>query len=205
MLRLYDSRFSGSSWKVRILLNQLGLAYERITLDLEKGEAATHDFVKLSRFSRVPVLQLEDGRTIVESGAILLYLAQGTPFLPDDPFLRAETVSWLMFEQNDLQRPLAWPRVYHLRRMSEAMAPQIARFQQDGYIGLAKLERWLAAHDWLVGDAYCVADLAVSAYVSLAHQGGYEMERFPAIQAWLARVVSQPGWIGVLHGEPGQP
>lgn len=205
MLRLYDSRFSGSSWKVRILLNQLGLPYERITLDLEKGEAGTEEFRKLSRFSRVPVLQLDDGRTIVESGAILLYLAQGSALLPDDAYLRAETVSWLMFEQNDLQRALAWPRVYHLRGLTAQMGQQIERFHRDGYAGLAKLDHWLCGRTYLVDERYGVADLAVAVYVSLAHQGGYDMEQFPSIGQWLARVTGQPGWIGILHGEAGQP
>jgi glutathione S-transferase len=204
MLRLYDSRLSGSSWKVRILLTQLGLPYERITLDLEKGEAASAEFRKLSRFARVPVLQLEDGRTIVESGAILLYLADGSPMLPGDAYLRAETISWLMFEQNDLQRALAWPRVYHLRGLAPQMGPQIERFYTDGYLGLEKLDQWLSGRSWLVGDRYSVADLAVSAYVSLAHQGGYDMAKFASIAQWLERVRSQPGWIGILHGEPGQ-
>lgn len=199
MMRLFDSRFSGNSWKVRILLNQLGLPYERITLDLEKGETRTPEFRKLSRFSRVPVLQLEDGRTIVESGAILLFLAHGSPYLPDDPYLRAEIASWLLFEQGDLQRPLALCRMYHLRGLAERMAPQIEHMHTEGYIGLEKLDQWLFGRDWLVGDCYTVADLGVSAYVALASQGGFKMDNFAAIARWLARIRQQPGWIDLMH------
>ncbi len=200
MLRLYDSRLSGNSWKVRILLSQLERPYERITLDLEKGEASEPAFRVLSRFLRVPVLQLEDGRTIVESGAILLYLAQGTPFLPDDAFLRAEVVSWLFFEQADLQRAIAVPRVYHIRGLAQSKIDQIERFQAEGYSALLKLERWLVGKRWLVGDIYTVADLAVFAYVSLATEGGYDMAKFVAIREWISRVEQQPRWTELLQG-----
>ncbi|WP_020655168.1 glutathione S-transferase family protein [Massilia niastensis] len=199
MLRLFDSRLSGNSWKVRILLNQLGLPYERITLELEEGAAGTPEFRKLSRFARVPVLQLEDGRALVESGAILLYLANGTRYLPDDPYLRADIASWLLFEQGDLQRALSLCRVYHLRGLAERMAPQIERLHTEGYLGLEKLDQWLQGRHWLVGDGYTVADLGVFAYVALAAQGGFEMRKFAAIGQWMARVRQQPGWIDLSH------
>jgi glutathione S-transferase len=199
MLRLYDSGLSGNSWKVRILLNQLGRPYERITLDLEKGEASGPAFRKISRFARVPVLELEDGRTIVESAAILLHLAQGTQYLPDDPFLRAEVTSWMFFEQADLQKALALPRVYHLRGFADRMSQQIARFHTEGYIGLEKLDQWLFGREWLVDNRYTVADLAVFAYVSLASQGGYVMDQFASIRPWILRVKDQPGWIDLTH------
>lgn len=201
MLRLYDSRLSGNSWKIRILLNQLGLPYERVTLNLEKGEAAAAEFRVKSRFGRVPVLELDDGRTLVESGAIMLHLAQGTHLMPEDAYLRSEVTSWILFEQGDLQRALALPRVYHLRGLVESMAQQMARFYTDGYLGLEKLDRWLYGRDWLVGDGYTVADLAVYGYVSLASEGGYNMENFASIKPWLERVKQQPGWIPMLHGE----
>ncbi|MBZ9780330.1 glutathione S-transferase family protein [Pseudomonas sp. REP124] len=200
-MRLYDSRMSGNSWKVRILLNQLGQPYDRITLDLAKGETHTPEFQRLNRFSRVPVLQLDDGRTIVESGAILLYLAQGSRYLPDDPWLRAQVTGWLSFEQGDLQKPLALCRVYHLKGLAEQMAPQIEQMHNEGYPALAKLDQWLSGHDWLVGDDYTVADLGVFAYVSLATAGGFDMRPFTAIEQWIARVKNQPGWIDLLPVE----
>ena len=119
MLRLYDSRLSGNSWKVRILLSQLGLPYERVTLDIRKGDTHDPSFRRISRFARVPVLLLEDGRPIVESGAILVHLANGTPYLPEDPLLRADVLSWLFFEQADLQKNIATPRVLHLHGLAQ--------------------------------------------------------------------------------------
>ncbi|MFC5757916.1 glutathione S-transferase family protein [Rhizobium sp. GCM10022189] len=204
MLRLYDSRYSGNSWKIRILLNQLKMPFERRTLDLESGETKTDTFYKLSRFSRVPVLELEDGRSVVESAAILLYLSEGTQYLYDDPYFRSQVIGWMFFEQGDLQRFLAMARVYHIRGLADKMSQQIERLHADGYLGLEKLERWLASHEWLVGERYTVADLAVFAYVSLAHQGMYEMERFVGIAAWLRRVKAQPGWIDIFDQSPYQ-
>jgi glutathione S-transferase len=199
MLRLYDSRLSGNAWKVRILLTQLGLPFERVTLDLAKGATADPAFRAKSRFARVPLLELEDGRTIVESAAIMLYLAEGTRFLPDDRFLRAEVTSWLTFEQADLLRALALPRFYRMRGIADQMASRIADYQEAAYPALAKADAWLSTHDWLVDDRYTIADIGLFGYVSMAHQGGYEMERFPSIAAWLARVKAQPGWVPLVE------
>jgi glutathione S-transferase len=199
VLRLYDSRLSGNAWKVRILLTQLGLPFERVTLNLATGEAATSAFRAKSRFARVPVLELEDGRTIVESVAIMLYLAEGTRFLPDDSYLRAEVTSWLAFEQADLLRALALPRFYHMRGIAGQMASRIADFQEGAYVALQKLDDWLAGHTWLVDERYTIADIGVFAYAEMAPQGSYEMSRFPAIRAWLDRVKNQPGWVPLVE------
>jgi glutathione S-transferase len=199
MLRLYDSRLSGNAWKVRILLTQLGLPFERVTLDLAKGEAADPTFRAKSRFARVPMLELEDGRTIVESAAIMLYLAEGTRFLPDDRYLRAEVTSWLTFEQADLLRPLALPRFYRMRGIADRMAGRIADFQEHAYSALAKVDAWLSNHDWLVDSRYTIADIGMFGYVSMATEGGYDMDRFPAIAKWLARVKTQPGWVPLVE------
>jgi glutathione S-transferase len=201
MLRLYDSLLSGNSWKVRILLSQLHLKYERVTLDLARGDTHRPDFRRISRFSRIPALMIEDGRTIVESGAILTYLAEGTDFLPADGYLRAEVLSWLFFEQADLQKAIAIPRVYHLRGQAEQMADEIRHRQNDGYAALDRLEDWIVSRKWLVENCYTIADIASFAYVSLASEGGYQMERYPGIYAWLERVRSTDGWVPLLEHE----
>lgn len=204
MFRLYDSRYSGNSWKIRILLNQLQRPFERVTLDLDAGETKTERFVSISRFARIPVLQLPDGRTIVESAAILLYLAEGTDYLFDDPYLRSQVAGWLFFEQGDLQKSIALARVYHLQGIADKMAQRIDGLHADGYVGLEKLDRWLQKSEWLAGDRYTVADLAVFAYVSLAHEGNYQMERFQSIDRWLESVRAQPGWLGLFERSPYQ-
>jgi glutathione S-transferase len=199
MLRLYDTRLSGNAWKVRILLTQLGIPFQRVTLDLAKGDVARPEFRAKSRFARVPVLELEDGRTLVESSAIMLYLAEGTPLLPDDRYLRAEVTAWLTFEQADLLRALALPRIWTLRGLADQKASQIADFQEGAYPALAKADAWLATHDWLVDNRYTIADIGLFGYVSMATQGGYDMTRFPSINAWLERVKAQPGWVPLVE------
>lgn len=146
----------------------------------------------------MPVLELENGLTIVESASILLYLAQGTPYLPEDPHVRAEVTSWLFFEQADLQRAIAVPRVWHLHGLASEREQEIQRFHAEGYPALEKLDQWLLGRTWLVGASYTIADIGVFAYVSLATQGGYEMERFASIREWIARVKSQPAWVELM-------
>ena len=199
MLRLYDSRMSGNAWKVRILLRQLGIPFERITLDLALGATKEPAFRAKSRFARVPVLELEDGRTMVESAAIMLFLAEGTPLLPDDRYLRAEVTGWLFFEQADLLRALALPRFYHMRGIAGQITQQIADFQESGYFALAKLDDWLVGREWLVGGRYTIADIGLFGYVSMATEGGYDMKRFPSIGSWLTRVVARPGWVPLVE------
>ncbi len=199
MLRLYDSRLSGNAWKVRILLKQLAIPFERITLDLAKGAAKEPAFRAKSKFARVPVLELDDGRTLVESCAIMLYLAEGSQLLPDDRYLRAEVTSWLFFEQADLLRALAYPRFFRLRGIAGEMAAKIEFFQEIGYPALERLEDWLKSRDWLVDGRYTLADLGVFPYASMASDGGYDMTRFPAIEAWLTRVKAQPGWVPMME------
>jgi glutathione S-transferase len=149
MLCLYDNRYSGNAWKFRILLRQLGIPFERITLDLAQGGAKSPAFLAKSRFARVPVLEFEDGRTLVESAAIMLYLADGSPLLGADPYLRAEVTSWLFFEQADLLRALVLPRFYYLRGIADQMAAKFDDFQEFGYAGLARLAaHWKAGVGW---------------------------------------------------------
>lgn len=198
MLRLYDTKLSGNAWKVRILLKQLGIPFERVTLDLATGATQEPAFKAKSRFARVPVLEYPDGRTLVESSAILLHLARGTPMLPSDPFAAAEVTSWLFFEQADLMRSLALPRFYNLRGIAAQNAAKIAVLHEFGTAGLAKLESWVASHDWLVG-GYTIADLGVFPYVYMASEAGYDMAKFPAIGAWLHRIASQPGWVPLVE------
>lgn len=199
MLKLYDSRLSGNAWKVRILLRQLEIPFERVTFDLAAGPTKTPEFRAKSRFARIPVLELDDGRTIVESVAIMFYLADGTRYLPDDKYLRAEVLSWLTFEQADLLKAIALPRFWHMRGNAEQMASRIADFQEAAYPALEKVEDWLKGHNWLVDERYTIADIGMFGYVSMAHEGRYDMNRFPGIRAWLERVKAQPGWVPLIE------
>ncbi len=131
--------------------------------------------------------------------AIMLLLAQGSPLLPDDPYLRAEVTSWLFFEQADLAHALAYPRFFHLRGVADQMTAKIKFLKEIGYPAMEKLDRWLMSLDWLVDGRYTLADLGVFPYVSMASERGYDMSRFPATEAWLARISAQLGWIPLIE------
>lgn len=201
MLKLYDSRLSGNAYRVRLVLRRLALDFERITLDLAKGEAKTPDFTAKSRFARVPTLEFDDGATLVESAAIILHLAEGTELLPDDARERSEVTSWLFFEQADLMRYLALPRFLTLTGQTEGKEAKIAVLRTMGAQGLDRLEAWLKGHDWLALGRVTLADYGVYPYVSVAHQGGYDMAAYPAIAAWLKRMEAEPGWEPLLPGD----
>lgn len=198
MYRLYDSLLSCNAWKIRFLLRHLQLPYERVTLDLAKGASKTAEFSRLNPLQRVPVLELEDGQTIAESGAILIYLSEGTALLPSEPVARAKVISWLFFEQADLLRALAMPRFYNLRGTQQENAERIVFYHEIGKAGLAKLEAVLSQREWAAGERFTIADIALYGYVAHAQIGGYDMSLYPQIGQWLARVEAQPGWEPLL-------
>jgi glutathione S-transferase len=196
VITLYDSRLSGNGWKVRLLLSQLGIPFERRVLNLAEGAARTPEFLKLNPHARVPVLVLEDGSAIRESNAILCYLAQGTPFLPAGRADAARVMQWLFFEQFDHARFLARPRfLVSISNQADKFASEIEYLRQIGEKALAAMEAQLACTPFLAGGRYTIADIALYPYTSMAEMGGYKLEPLPAIRAWLERVRSQPGFI----------
>lgn len=199
MLKLYDSRLSGNAYKVRLLLHALGIQFQRVTLDLAKGEARTPEMLARNPLGRIPVLELEDGRTLFESNAILFYLAEGTQYLPEDRLQRAEVLQWLMFEQFDLVRALARARfLISILRQKEKFSAHIAELQEMGRKALGHLEHRLEHGTYVAGDQYTIADMAIYAYTHLAEEGEYDMAVYPAIRSWLARVEQQPGYVRLL-------
>ena len=197
-MRLYDYGPSPNCYKVRLLLAQLGTEYERVPVDIFGGDTLTDEYAAINPSRRVPVLETDDGEYLIESGAILLHLAEGSSFLPDDPTARAQVYRWLFFEQSSI-----YPTVGGLRflvgtgRIDAENAPKGPSVQ-----ALKVLENHLSEHDFLVGDSYTLADLALFGYVHVADEGGIEMDRFPAVQRWLDRVREQPGHMNDLEGFP---
>lgn len=199
MLKLYDSRLSGNAYKVRLLLSSLGMPYERITLNLGAGEARTPEMLARNPLARIPILELEDGRTLFESNAILVYLAEGTKFMPDDKWQRAKVLQWLMFEQYDLVRPLARPRfLISVLKQKEKFAAHIAELQEMGRKALGHLNGQLENSSYILGDAYTIADMALYAYTHLTEEGEYDLASYPAIKSWLGRIETQPGYVPML-------
>ena len=203
-LRLHDYLPSGNGYKVRLLLTQLGMPFERIEYDIERGETRTPEFIEnVNSNGRVPVLETERGTFLPESNAILYYLAEGTPFLPDDRLGRAWALRWMFFEQYSHEPNVAvaraWLHVFDVR-MTEERRTALEAKQQLGYDALGVMERHLIDKDFFVGDRYSVADIALYAYTHVANEGGFDLKSFPAVRAWLERVSSQPGYIPITQG-----
>ncbi|MDQ3638171.1 MAG: glutathione S-transferase family protein [Actinomycetota bacterium] len=203
MIRLHDSLSSGNGYKVRLLLAQLRIPFERIEYDIDEAETRTPEFLeKVNPNGRIPVLETEDGHYLPESNAILWYLAEGTPFIPDDRFGRAQALRWMFFEQESHAPNIASPRYWitHGLEMTEERRVTLEPKRRLGYAALGVMEGHLKDQAFLVGDRYSVADIALYAYTHVAHEGGFVLDGFPAVHAWLKRVAAQPGHIPIAHG-----
>jgi glutathione S-transferase len=185
-----------------MLLSQLGRPYERLPVDIFAGESQTDAYLAMNPAGRTPLLETEDGAAIPESGAILLFLAEGTRFLPADPTERAHVHAWMFFEQNLLEPNVGTARFWRLTGREGARPEAFARHFEAGAAALATLERGLVGKDFLVGVHYTVADCALYAYTRVAHEAGYEMADYPAVGAWLDRVAAMPGAIDDLEPYP---
>src|SRR5882762_7605896 len=195
---LFDSPVSGNCYKVRLLFAHLGLAYERQTVDVADRSNRPELLGDLNPSLRVPTLVLDDGRPLAESGAILWYFGEGTRFVPSDHYERAQVLQWMFFEQYDLEPSIAVVRFW-LRYSGRPEAFEERREERTaaGYRVLDALEKHLASRDWVVGSGTTLADIAVYGYTHVAPEGGFELERYPAIQRWLDRVASQPGHVPI--------
>lgn len=201
MLRLYDYLASGNGYKVRLLLTQLGIPFERIELDILKGEARTPTFLKKNANGRIPILELENGQFLAESNAIIFYLAEGTPFLPADRFERARVLQWMFFEQYSHEPNVATSRFWLMHfDLTEDRRKALGQKQELGYAALNVMEQHLTSRRFFVGDRYSVADIALYAYTHVAHEGGFGLDRFPAVRTWLERVRTQPRHIPITQG-----
>ncbi|MCZ6641725.1 MAG: glutathione S-transferase family protein [Gammaproteobacteria bacterium] len=193
MYQLYEMGDSGNCYKVRLLLNQLELAYERVPTDIFNGESRTAEFLSLNPNGKVPLLVLPDGRTLAESNAILCYLAQGSGLLPSDSFEQGLVLQWLFFEQYSHEPFIATNRAYiHLLNDPQTYAAQIEANHPRGLAALAVMEQHLETNPYFVQGTYSIADIALYAYTHVAHQGNYDLGDFPNVRAWLVRVSEQP-------------
>jgi glutathione S-transferase len=196
MLRLHDYAFSGNGYKVRLLLTLLGLPFARVDYDIDRGATRTADFLRINPNGRIPVLELEDGRHLAESNAILVYLAEATRFLPEDRFQRAQVLQWLFFEQYSHEPNIATLRYWITHRLlDDERRAQLAGKRRWGYAALDVMEGHLAGRRYFVDERYSIADIALYAYTHVAEEGEFELARYGAIRRWLDRVAAQPGHI----------
>jgi len=195
---LYNSQLSGNCYKVRLLLAHLGLAYERREVSVTDRSDRPELLGDLNPALRVPTLVLDDGRPLAESDAILCYFADGTPYLPDDRYERAQVLQWLFFEQYNHEPNIAVVRFWVAIADAPAPAAELEPRRRGGHAALRAMDGHLATgRTFLVGERYTIADIALYAYTHVAPEGGFDLEPYPAVRAWLERVATQPGHVAI--------
>jgi glutathione S-transferase len=198
MLTVYGFSASGNCHKVKLLLEQLGREYRWIEVDSSVGETRTDAFLAKNPNGKVPMIELDDGRMLVESNAILCWLAEGTPYFAGDSWQRAQALSWMFFEQYSHEPYIAVARF--ICGWTPADSPRRAdlpRLRERGHQALAVMERHLLTAPWFSGSEYGIADIALFAYTDVAADGGFDLAPYPAIREWMARVRSTPGFVAI--------
>lgn len=200
MLRLYDYLPSGNGYKVRLMLRLLGMPFERIEVDIVKGESRTPGFLAKNPEGRIPVLRLEDGTHLFESNAILCYLAQGTPYLPEDRLARAQALQWMFWEQYSHEPNVATVRhwVAHIGVPEEKRA-LLEQKRALGVRALSVMEHHLEDRAYFAAERFTVADVALYAYTHVAPEGGFDLAPFPRVRGWLDRVQDRPGFTPITE------
>jgi glutathione S-transferase len=193
---LYESGTSGNCYKVRLLFAHLGVAYERREVDVFHRSDRAAILGALNPAQRVPTLVLGDGRALAESGAILHYFAEGTPYLPSERFERAQVLQWMFFEQYSHEPNIAVARFWAHAGITPAPAEAEAK-RRGGVAALAAMNAHLARRSFFVGERYCIADIALYAYTHVAAEGGFDLAPYEAVREWVERVRRQPGHIPI--------
>ena len=196
-MKLYNVAYSGNSYKVRLLLAQLSVPCEIVEVDILKGESRTTEFLKINPNGRTPVLD-DNGFILAESNAILAYLAKGTKFLPEDREKFARVFQWMFFEQYSHEPYIATSRFWLQHKPdSPEKSALLASKRDGGWAALRIMEEHLSKNHFFVGD-YSIADIALFAYTHVSHEGGFPLDDFPRIQAWIERVKAQPGFVSMI-------
>lgn len=194
MYTLHSMQNSGNCYKVRLALTQCEMPYKLVDVDILTGATRTPEFLKLNPNGKVPVMVLPDDRVLRESNAMLIYIAHGTPLLPEERFERAKVMEWLFFEQYSHEPFIAVARFWLSLRPDgrELQAHRIGDWLERGHAALEVMEQHLQDNAFFVADRYTIADIALYAYTHVAHEGDFDLDRYPAIKEWLDRVAAQP-------------
>jgi glutathione S-transferase len=196
MLTLFSYPLSRNAWKVRLLLQHLGQSYRTVSVDIFEGEGQRAEYLRINPTGKVPAIQLDDGRTLAESNAILVYLADGTPYLPDDPFERAKVLQWLSFEQEQVESRIGTLRYcMHAGEWQNRSPELIESMRTAAQRALTILDNQLVTSPFIANSRYTVADMALFAYATCAEGVGVPLEPYPHFRAWTARVEAQPGFL----------
>lgn len=198
MFRLYQMNSSGNCYKIRLLLTQLELPFEIIEIDILKKESRTQEFLIKNPNGRIPVLETPDGKFLAESNAILFYLSQDSKFFPTDKWQQAKVMEWLFFEQYSHEPYIATSRYWiSLLGKADEYRDAINQKKEPGYAALGVMEKHLEKNRFFVGDCYTIADIGLFAYTHVAPEGGFDLKQFPAIQAWIQRIMAQPRYLSI--------
>ena len=198
MYRLYDFLPSGNGYKVRLLLHQLKIYFERIEVNILAGETNTKEFLRKNPNGRIPVLEISPHKYLAESNAILFYVSQNTPFFPADNWHQAQIMQWLFFEQYSHEPYIATSRYWRtILGQSQKYQTQLQEKQAGGYHALKIMDEYLQSHSFFVNEQYTIADIALYAYTHVAEEGGFDLTQFPAINTWFTRIESQPRYITI--------
>jgi glutathione S-transferase len=197
--RLYDYLPSGNGYKVRLVLRQLGLSYELVELDIKRGETRTPEFLAKNPNGRIPLLEIPGRGYLSESHAIIWFLAEGSRLVPGDALERARMWQWMCFEQYNLEPAIGTARFWlaSLKKTPEELGEKLVEKRRHGFAALDVLELGLRDAQFLAGGQYSLADIALYAYTHVAPEGGFSLERYPAIRAWCARIEAQPGHVPI--------
>lgn len=201
--RLFDYRPSGNGYKVRLTLRALEIPFELVPVDITRGESRTPEFLAMNPNGKIPTCEVEPGRFLAESHAICLYFAEGTQLVPKGRFARARMLQWMGFEQYSLEPFIGTLRFWRhsLHRTPEEIGEDYRKKIDLGHRALGILDAALATAPFLVEDRFGLADIALYAYTHVADEGDFELERFPAVQAWHARVANEPDHVDI-HWKP---
>jgi glutathione S-transferase len=192
-MKLYMTGNSGNAYKVRLLLEMLKVPYEKALVDFPGKEHKQPKYLAINPRGQVPALE-DEGRVYWDSTACLVYVARkhgGEKWLPTDAAGMAEVMQWLAVSNNEIHYGLQWARGV----MNKIKQGNVEEYQGYGKQGLAVLEGRLKGNDWLAAGRPTIADIACYPYVSVAPEGGFKLEAYPAVQAWMKRIEALPGWV----------
>ena len=197
-MKIYGDIQSGNCYKIKLLLSFLEIKHEWIHVDILNGETLTDNFLSMNQNGKIPVLELDDGRFLSESNAILNYLAAGSSYLPNDNYLRSKVLEWQFFEQYSHEPYIAVARyISKYLGLPEEKVEEYNSKQEGGHKALKVMETQLSKTNYLVGDTPSIADVSLYGYTHVAHEGGFDLTQYSAIQSWLKRVAKLPNYIGM--------
>jgi len=192
-IQFYGDSISGNCYKLQLACSELEIEYDWHEMDILAGDTRTEKFLAMNTNGKVPLMVLQDGRCLPESNAILSYLADGSGLAGDGRFTKANVMQWLFFEQYSHEPYIATARfIAKYLGLPEDRRAEYEAKQAGGQAALEVLENHLAAHDFLVGDQFTIADITLYAYTHVADEGGFDLSEYPAVQRWLVRVSDQP-------------